>query len=311
MKKFLVCLLVVSLAANVYLALLLRRTRSRIVNPDRYILKTVIRELAVRYSPNTAFLRKLFPDEVIYLDENGVVTFEDYDSELERNSHDWSRLEKREDGSMVYNDPDVKSWQGIDVSKFSENVDWQKVKEQGIYFAMLRAGYRGYLEGRLNEDVYFRINAQKASEAGIKIGAYWFSQAITEEEAVEEAEYTVSLIKDYPISFPVVFDLEDAGGDQGRANNLTKEQETAIALAFCDRIRELGYTPMIYGGSNKLLGKLDLHQLKGIDIWYAQYASVPYYPYEFTMWQYTASGTLEGMKGDVDRNISFVDYSAK
>ena len=303
MKKVYRIIIIALIVVIAALSLKIFQLKRQIGDMDNYVSKERIIELAVSYNVSTAFLRKLFPNDVVYLD-NGKVTVEKLNPSLKLNEYDYSLLD-RSNGRYFHPD----AVQGVDVSKFSGDIDWNSVKEAGYSFAMIRVGYRGYSEGGLNKDAYFDQNAKGCNEAGIHLGVYFFSQAISVEEAIEEASYVITQIKDYDITYPVCFDMEEMSGVNARANKLTKEEVTEITLAFCNTVKAAGYTPVIYANSHWIFSKLDLEQVKDIDKWYAQYASEPYYPYEFTMWQYSASGKVPGISNDVDLNLSFRDYS--
>ena len=206
-------------------------------------------------------------------------------------------------------DGKVMSYSGIDVSKFQGEIDWKKVKESGIDFAIIRLGYRGYGEGTLELDEYFEKNIKGATEAGIKVGVYYFSQAINVEEAKEEAEYVLDRIKDYHIDYPVIFDTEDISGVNARANNLTIWERTAVARVFCDVIKAGGYRPMIYSNVRYMLTGIDLTQLDDIERWFAYYSTDSRFPYDFSIFQYSDKGKVDGINGVVDLDISFIDYS--
>ena len=278
------------------------------IDENTYVLKSDLKDFGIRYNLSTAFLRDLFPNEIVYLD-NGQVTFIPIDPELSLHEYDWRNLVNI-DGRLDYR-LDDKSLivAGIDVSKFQGNIDWSKVKQEKIDFAMLRVGYRGYTEGEIFIDSQFHEYALGASQNGIDLGVYFFSQAINEAEAIEEANFVLQQIVDYSIAYPVVFDMEDIFNTTTRTDGLSKNDITKITKAFCLRIKEAGYTPMIYGNSHWFFSNLNLEEIKDIDKWYAQYASNPYYPYAFSIWQYTNSGQIDGIKGNVDLNISFVDYA--
>ncbi|MPM72666.1 hypothetical protein SDC9_119642 [bioreactor metagenome] len=162
----------------------------------------------------------------------------------------------------------------------------------------------------INQDDYFPQNASEATANGLDIGVYFFSQATTVDEAVEEAEFVLKTIEDYDITYPIIFDMEDISGADTRIDSLSSADVTAITIAFCEKIAVAGYTPMIYGNSHWFFAKLELDQVLEYDKWYAQYSTWPYYPYEFSIWQYSNTGTVAGIEGNVDRNISFVDYGA-
>ena len=202
------------------------------------------------------------------------------------------------------------STEGIDVSSYSGDIDWKKVKESGIDFAMIRVGGRGYGEsGEMytDERALEYINGAKAE--GIKVGAYFFSQAISTEEAIEEADYVKTVLGDIKLDYPVTYDWEIIKDDDARTDNVSANQATECARAFCDRVKELGYTPILYSPSRELYFKYDLSRLADIDIWYCEYANVPTFYYEFSMWQYSATGTIDGIDGAVDLNVCFTNVA--
>ncbi|MBR3397884.1 MAG: glycoside hydrolase family 25 protein [Lachnospiraceae bacterium] len=209
------------------------------------------------------------------------------------------------DGDLLgYEDPEYEYQLGIDVSVFQGEIDWKKVKEQGISFAIIRAGYRGYGEsGSLNEDELFRKNIAGAKEAGLLVGAYFFSQAVSREEAEEEAEYVLSMLDGIELDLPLVFDEEIIKNDDARTDAVLLSQYTENALAFFEKIKAAGYEPMLYTNLISECLVYDLEQLEGIPVWFAGYDSFPLTPYEFEYWQYTESGKLEGIEAPVDLNI--------
>ena len=196
---------------------------------------------------------------------------------------------------------------GIDVSRWNEDINWDKVKEAGIEYVIIRAGYRGSVTGTLVEDKYFRKNIEGAIKAGIPVGLYFFTQATTEVEAVEEASMVLALCKEYDITYPVFIDTEKAG-ENGRANELDKKKRTAICQAFCETIRNGGYKAGIYASKNWFENKLDMNILSDDTyIWLAQYGDEVTYDGKYHMWQYTSSGRVLGIEGRVDLNLSFLE----
>ncbi len=195
---------------------------------------------------------------------------------------------------------------GIDVSKFQQNIDWSKVKAAGIDFVIIRVGYRGYQYGTIAEDPYFETNIKGALAAGIDVGVYFFSQAVTEKEAREEAQWTMKKIAPYKITYPVVIDTEYVAG--GRANAMTATQRTKVVNAFCEEVNKSGYTPMIYANKSWLENNLVMSALNQYDVWLARYASTPGYTGAYTIWQYSDTGTVDGITGYVDRNIGYKRY---
>ncbi len=196
---------------------------------------------------------------------------------------------------------------GIDVSYYQGNINWQQVKESGIEFAIIRLGYRGYgEEGKLVEDKLFTQNIEGALEAGLKVGVYIFSQAITVEEAVEEARFVLERIEKYEITMPVVYDWEFVSAE-ARTANMDRRTLTDCYLAFCETVAEAGYTPMAYFNSYQSRNLMYLTELESYPFWLALYSDRMTYPYRFEMWQYTDSGKVPGIEGNVDINLYFTD----
>jgi len=218
-----------------------------------------------------------------------------------------------DDGYMAYFDEDgVKcSHLGIDVSYHQNEINWEELMTSPVEFIMVRCGYRGFTEGGLIQDEKFEEYAKGANENGLALGVYFFSQAITEDEAIEEADFVINLINDYQISYPVAFDTENVNDPEARTNKaeLTQEELSKIADAFCKRIREAGYYPVIYASENWLRRSLDITMLSDYDIWAPQYLDKNDFLYDFTMWQYTDKGSIPGIEEEVDLNISMVDYA--
>lgn len=215
-----------------------------------------------------------------------------------------------ENGRYRYADSSVASYTGIDVSTFQGEIDWAAVKNDGIDFAMLRVGYRGYgKEGKLGEDDRFRSNYENAKNAGIHVGVYFFSQATTPAEAAEEAEFVLNLIRDCEISYPVAYDWEAIDYDTARTDGMTTEQITDCAVAFCDTISKNGYPVLIY--FNRELGyyNYDLSKVSSYHFWLAEYLEAPTFVYDYKIWQYSKEGTVAGINGSVDLNISLFDFS--
>ena len=216
-----------------------------------------------------------------------------------------------ENGAVTYRDKRARY--GVDVSSHQREIDWTAVRESGIDFAIIRAGYRGYgSDGLIHEDPYFRKNMAGALAAGLDVGVYFFSQATTAEEASEEAGYLLWLIEDYrsAITYPVVYDWERITDAQARTDGVERAQLTDFAAAFCQEVRAAGYTPAVY--FNQDLGYLsyDLSRLTDCALWLAELGEKPDFYYDFQIWQYTHTGTVPGISTTVDRNISFVNYGS-
>ena len=195
---------------------------------------------------------------------------------------------------------------GIDVSKYQGNIDWGAVAASGINFAIIRVGYRGSSSGALVQDPYFKKNISGATKAGIKVGLYFFTQAVNEAEAVEEASMAMSLASGYKVTYPIFIDTESASN--GRANGLSKSARTAVVKAFCQTIRNGGYKAGVYASKSWYANQLNASALNGYCIWVAQYNSSCTYSGKYDMWQYSSKGSVSGIKGNVDMNISYTGY---
>ena len=255
------------------------------------------------------FLQRFFDDTFVY-NWDGETLYIPVDDTLPMNNYNWDNLVLQDKNYKEYEYQEygvTKTIKGIDVSKHQGKIDWEKVAADGVEYAFIRVGYRGYGTGKALEDEFFHQNAKGANEAGVPIGAYFFSQAINTEEAVEEAEMAIEALKDYDIAYPIAIDLEDVP-DDSRTSEMTREEFTDVAIAFCEKIKEAGYTPMIYCNSRWFTLNLDLSRLTEYDKWFAQYYNRPFFPYDFQIWQYTSAGKVDGIDGDVDLNISFVRY---
>lgn len=204
---------------------------------------------------------------------------------------------------------------GIDVARYQGTVDWQEVKN-GVDFAMIRLGYRGMEDGQIKEDSNARYNLQECSAAGIPMGVYFFSTAISEEEAQEEARWVAEFIAQYPITYPVAYDCEGYSDLSSRQYGMTSRERTTVALAFLETIEEFGYEGMFYSSKNELEGAWETERIEGeYKIWVAQYPTVPYpgthqssYTGIHAMWQYTKEGAVDGITQPVDRNVAYFGY---
>ena len=212
----------------------------------------------------------------------------------------------------VTHDPKFDGWtrrDGIDVSHHQGVIDWDKVAADGIEFAFIRVAGRGYgTAGNLFEDALYKTNLKEARVAGLDVGVYIYSQAITQKEAKDEAAYILERIKGYDVNLPVVFDYEYYAG--GRLSNakLTDKQRTDICRAFCEAVEFAGYEPMIYANKSMLKNDLDAASLaEDYQIWLAHYTTATDYQGTYTYWQYTSSGSVDGISGNVDRNYHYVE----
>lgn len=224
-------------------------------------------------------------------------------------SKDKDLLKTRNGRKFYVENSEITSLLGVDVSVHQDNIDWAKVKQAGIDFAMVRLGFRGYGTGEAQLDENYVQNIEGARAAGLDAGVYFFSQAVTVDEAIEEAQMVIDSLDGLDVNYPVVYDWEIIYDDSARTDNVPVDVLTDCCVAFCEAIKDAGYTPMIYQNKKTTMFKLDLERLTDYDFWLAEYNSEPTYYYDFTMWQYTSEGSVPGIEGDVDLNISFKDYA--
>lgn len=241
-------------------------------------------------------------------------TWYDIIEDLNKNNYDLKANLNMDEDKLEYKDRAITSKRGVDVSKYQGTIDWAKVKAAGIDFAMIRVGARGYGSAQLMLDDNFVNNIMGARAAGLETGAYFFSQATTEEEAVEEANFTVGALMNYGATYPVAIDVEWIENDRARTDDLTAEERTDLAVKYCETVKAFGYKPMIYATRDMLIAGMLPDKLKDYDVWlsddYRPEVGTDY-PYEFNMWQYTKKGSVDGIPGEVDINISFVNYKEK
>ncbi|MCR4584243.1 MAG: hypothetical protein K5686_00830 [Lachnospiraceae bacterium] len=197
---------------------------------------------------------------------------------------------------------------GIDVSKWNGSINWSEVKNSGINYVIIRCGYRGSSTGVLVEDSLFKSNIQGAKAAGLKVGVYFFTQAVNEVEAVEEASMCLELAGKYGLSYPVFLDVEYTTGKNGRADSLDKAARTAVTKAFCETIKNGGMTPGVYSSKTWFDDKLDYGALSGYKIWVAHYTSKTDFAKRYDLWQYSSKGGVSGIEGKVDMNYSYLGY---
>ena len=248
------------------------------------------------------------PEVFSYVDAQGNRYEALVDQRVERVVYDWNYLiHKKGSDKIKFNDKNYSIIKGVDVSHHNGTIDWKKVKKQGYKFAILRIGYRGYGQsGTLMVDKQFQTSFKAARKAGMKHGVYFFSQAIGEEEAIEEAELTLRELNNSKLDLPVVYDPELITNDNARTDGVTGEQFTKNTIAFCERIKKAGYKPMVYSNLYWEATLFDLYELRDYPIWYADYQAVPQTPYRFEFWQYSESGNVDGITGGTDLDVMFV-----
>lgn len=250
-------------------------------------------------------LRPYYPDDIVVV-SGGKFHFVPINRELQLNSYSDENLHILESGEYQYMENDqVISHKGIDVSRFQGKIDWNAVAQDGVEFAFIRVANRGYGTGKLVEDDTFEANLEGAMAAGIHVGVYIYSQAINEEEVLEEANLVLEKLAPYDVKCPIIFDVEKTADSSGRMNQLTPEERTNLTLLFCQTIEEAGYKPMIYHNVEMGSLMLDIETLEDYDKWLAYYNDDMYYPYEYKIWQYSDKGKVNGIGTEVDLNISF------
>ena len=253
-------------------------------------------------------LRPLYTRDVIVVSDRKFhfvpIRFELRQSELKQEN-----VQVLDSGEFRYVDgEEVLSHKGIDVSQHQGSINWEKVAADGVEFAMIRSIYRGYGSGKLVEDETYDDNMKGALENGIPVGVYVFTQALSEEEVLEEAELAIERAKPYGRDFPMVIDVERVDGATPRMDALSRDERTALLLLFCKTVQEAGYRPYIYYNTEMSLLFVNVEELESIPKWYASYNETLFYPYHYDIWQYTANGSVDGIKGVVDLNLCFEPF---
>lgn len=243
--------------------------------------------------------------------EDGAEEWVSINPYLTRNEYDFSGLVYQYPIMKYYEDSQKVSRVGIYVSQDSGDVNFGRVKKAGVDFAMIRIGSRGYGSGNLLSDERFYENVNKAVEAGMDFGVTFYSQAVTREEAMEEASRVIEGLQGFSVVYPVVFDMEYVKNDTARIEGLSREDKTDIALTFLQAMENAGYKAMVYGDKDWLIRKLDLSKLIGYDVWLSQEEDTPDYPYKFTMWEYAKNARIDGAEEPVRLSVCFIDYASK
>lgn len=244
-------------------------------------------------------------NHIAVVDDKGNKKLYEVLSSAEKHAYDLKNNISRENGRLSYEDNNVKAKVGIDLSKYNGTVDWEKVKEDNIDFAMLRIAARGYENGTMILDEKFVEYAQGAKMNDIPIGVYVFSQATSDVEAVEEANYAVGAITNFDVRYPIAVDIEVAPDNSYRTCNVTAKDRTHYAKLFCDTVASYGYHPIIYAKRDLLISGINLEDLQGYDIWLADESVPTDFPYRFNMWQYDTRGSVAGIDTNVDIDLSF------
>lgn len=249
-------------------------------------------------------IRSIFPNEII-TEYAGQYSFSPINKDFAKKSISKDDFAIGEDGFISYQgaDESILIKRGIDVSRSQGEIDFTKVKESGIDFVILRAGLRGSAEGQLLEDDYFKSNLKNAVKAELDVGINFYSQAIDVKEAEEEADFVIELLEGATITYPVAIDLEQVSSSDARTAKMSKQLYSEIADAFCRKISEAGYTPMIQGNIRTYSQLIDDELLQNYPVWVVYYGFPQYYPYEYYMWQFSKNGNIDGIKGEVNLDI--------
>lgn len=266
--------------------------------------KSDLKETFVGGESVVAKLRQLYPEDLIFYDSDHYA-FYPILADVPKHAYVSENFTQTENGEIIYHENGVPvSVKGIDVSKYQGEIDWNKVAATGVEYAILRAGIRGYGTGAIVLDECFEQNLKGATAAGIDVGVYFFTQAISEAEAIEEAQFVLNAIAGYTITYPIIIDVEVLYDSEARTYQLTQKERTDYCIAFCETVKNAGYTPMIYGNLKSFADMLDLTRLVSYEKWFAFYDNYIYFPYEVSTWQYTDKATVDGIEGPVDLNIT-------
>ena len=273
---------------------------NNIVVEDTEKLKSEGKEHSVKYYSYIP-LEKKDGQDFIYYDVGNNERYMKINENILKNTYRWEDTE----GVFTKKSPlGHKMSYGIDISKHNGNIDFKKVRDAGFEFVFIRIAYRGYgQKGTLKVDEMQEVNLKKAKDAGLKVGAYVFSQAINESEAIEEAKLAINILGNNKLDLPLVFDPETIKGDISRTDDVTGEQFTKNAIVFCDEVKKAGFTPAIYSNMVWEDYYYDLEKLKDYEIWYSDYNKIPQTPYNFKYWQFSEVGIVDGIDGEVDLNI--------
>ena len=294
------------------------RARSRRVRPEAVmgivaaiaaVLLLVVLVLSLPYmsrdeDPETAkeqYIRQTEPKEEVIL-EPTISETEPENPTIPPDRNPYGRYDfqyNRHNYLLLQN---VNSSPGVDVSAHQGDIDWAAVKDSGIEFAIIRLGYRGYGSGKLVEDEYAKKNLKEAREAGLKIGAYFFSQALNIKETDEEIQFMLNMLADVDLDMPLVLDWEIPAED-ARTKNMDARTLTDIQLHFCGQMKKMGYQPMVYFNWHQSENLYYLSELEDYPFWLALYQDRMTYPWKVEMWQWTSSGRVPGIQGNVDINV--------
>jgi len=262
---------------------------------------------AKQYKLPGQYVQRFIDDAFVYA-MGSTYKYVPVDNSLDMHSYNWDNLEHGTYEKEYIVNGKSRAAKVIDVSTHQGDINWNKVKADGVDYAFIRIGFRYGVKATIAVDDKFHQNIQRAQAAGVKVGVYFYSQAINNTEAREEANFVLSELQGYTLDLPIAFDIEGGESPSFRAYNLGVQTATNICKTFMDTVKNAGHDVMLYTYAKYATEHLDLSQLQQYDLWMAQYYRVPFFPYNFQIWQYTGSGRVDGIKGSVDMNLMFLDY---
>lgn len=232
---------------------------------------------------------------------------------LTKNTFDFTKMEDKAGLKRYMENGRKTSYVGVDISKHTGKVSFDRIKAAGVDYVMIRIGSRGYSTGQISLDENFKENIEGAIAAELDVGIYFYSQAVSQDEAIQEVNFVVQNLEPYRahVKYPVAFNMGFVSNDRSRIEGLSREDKTTVTSSFMEGIRASGYVPMIYGDKEWLIREIDLTKLQDYDIWLSQEEEIPDYPYRYSMWQYNTDGVVNGIDGGADLNICFVNYSER
>ena len=275
------------------------------ISDSSRVLVQEFHPLAETHGLSQQYVQRFTKDAFVYRAGAGFA-YIPVDFSLKQSSIDWGNLVHEADEKRYLINGEPRAVKAIDVSTHQGDINWDRVQADGVEAAYIRLGYRGYTKGGINLDDKFVDNIQGAQAAGIQVGVYFYSQAITEAEALEEARFVLEAIDGYDLDLPIAFDMEGGENPDWRTHGLDRQIATDIAKAFLSEVEDAGFDAVLYSFAQYLTNGLDLAQLQDYPIWLAQYYYVPFFPYDIRMWQYTSQGSVAGINAPVDLNLMFL-----
>lgn len=232
---------------------------------------------------------------------------------LKKNTFDFTKMEDKAGLKRYMENGRKTSYVGVDISKHTGKIYFPSLKAAGVDYVMIRLGSRGYSTGQITLDENFKENIEGAIEAQLDVGIYFYSQAISQDEAIQEVNFVVQNLEPYKakVKYPIAFNMGFVSNDKSRIEGLSREDKTTVTVSFLEGVKAAGYVPMVYGDKEWLLKEVDLTKLQDFDVWLSQEEEIPDYPYLYSMWQYDTDGVLNGIDGGADLNICFVGYSER